>query len=288
MWVLIILPLLKIKYNTWNPEKGEIDINCFEGVTSIINLAGSSISKRWTSTYKTTILNSRINSLRTLHKGIKVYGSDTITSFVSASAVGIYPHSISSFYSEEETKLGDNFLANVVTAWEKEIDTFKRFDFNVAAIRIGIVFSKDGGALPQMVKPINSYVGAAFGSGEQWQSWIHIKDLARLFVFASTHQLKGVFNGVAPNPVSNAKLTKELAKVLEKPIFMPNIPEFLMRIILGEMSYLLYASQRVSSKKIEIEGFKFNYTTVCSSIEDFYGSNSKHQKTDSAYAKEYI
>ena len=103
----------------------------------------------------------------------------------------------------------------------------------------------------------------------QWQSWIHINDLARLFVFASSHQLNGIFNGVAPNPVNNSKLTKVLAKKLQKPIFMPNIPSFIMKMLLGEMAYLLYASQRVSSKKIETVGFKFRFATICKALESF-------------------
>ncbi len=122
-------------------------------------------------------------------------------------------------------------------------------------MRIGLVMSaKDGGALPEIAKPIKYYVGAAFGSGEQWQSWIHITDLARMFIFIAENNLKGVFNGVSPNPVTNNRLVKEIAKILEKPLFLPNIPKFVMQTILGEMSYILFASQRVSSKKIEKEG----------------------------------
>ncbi|WP_394970592.1 TIGR01777 family oxidoreductase [uncultured Croceitalea sp.] len=272
----------------WNPSKAEIDLNCFENVSKIINLAGASISKRWTTSYKAKVLDSRIDSLQTLKKGIESYGADKITSFVSASAIGIYPNSISSFYTEEEKQIDDSFLGEVVEAWEKEIDTFNQFNFNVAKIRIGLVLSKEGGALPQMTRPIKNYVGAAFGSGEQWQSWIHVNDLARMFVFAISEKLNGVYNGVAPNPVTNAKLTKEISKVLERPLFLPNVPEFVMKAILGEMSYLLFASQRVSSKQIETEGFKFNYTTVCLALKSIYDSKSSKEEAISSYTKEYI
>lgn len=272
----------------WNPSEGELDLNCFNGVTSIINLAGASIAKKWTAAYKAEVLDSRTDSLQTLKKGLETYGADKITSFVSASAIGVYPNSITSFYTEDEQKVDDSFLGSVVESWEKEIDAFNNFNFSVAKLRIGLVLSKDGGALPQMVKPINNYVGAAFGSGEQWQSWIHINDLARMFVFASTHQLKGTFNGVAPNPVNNTKLIKEIAKVLDKPVFLPNIPEFVMKMVLGEMAYLLFASQRVSSKKIETEGFKFNYNTVCMALEEIYAKQAVKKETTSSYAKEYV
>ena len=254
----------------WNPDIGEIDLDCFEGVSAIINLAGASISKRWTSEYKEVILSSRINSLKTLHKGISSIDSSQINSFVSASAIGIYPNSLSAFYDEEETAIDDSFLGEVVAAWEKEINTFATFEFPIAKIRIGLVMSDKGGALPEMVKPIKHYVGAAFGSGSQWQSWIHIGDLARMFLFAVKYNLNGIYNGVGPNPVTNTKLVKEIAKVLEKPLFLPNIPRFAMKGVLGEMSYLLFASQRVSSKKIEEDGFVFEHTNVCRALEEIY------------------
>ena len=126
-----------------------------------------------------------------------------------------------------------------------------------------------------MAKPVKNYVGAAFGTGEQWQSWIHIEDLARLFLFAINKELKGIYNGVAPNPVTNSKLVKEIAEVLKKPFLLPNIPQFLMRLILGEMSYLLFVSQRVSSKKIEDEGFDFYYKNVCNALENLYQTEEK-------------
>ena len=150
---------------------------------------------------------------------------------------------------------------------------------------MGLVLSMEGGALPAMVRPVKAYAGAAFGCGEQWQSWIHIEDLARQFLFVIEHGLEGVYNGVAPNPVTNAKLIKEIAEVLNKPLFLPNIPEGLMRLILGEMSYLLFASQRVSSKKIEEEGFEFYYKNVCRSLENIL--QPKENLRDS-YSKEFV
>ncbi len=259
----------------WNPSKGEIDLECFEGITSIINLAGVSISKRWTESNKQAILNSRINSLKTLRSGVENVDSSKIESFISASAIGIYPDSLSNYYSEEEEAVDDSFLGSVVQAWEKEADTFKKFNFSVAKIRIGMVLSDKGGALPEMAKPINNYVGAAFGTGDQWQSWIHINDLSRMFLFVANNKLQGVYNGVAPNPVCNNKLIREIAKQLKKPLILPNIPEFPMKLILGEMSYILFASQRVSSKKMEEEGFNFHYPNICKALEGIYSDASK-------------
>jgi len=267
----------------WHPSKGEIDINCFNDVGAIINLAGASISKRWTPKYKKIVLSSRINTLRTLHKGLTDSGAKEIKSFVSASAIGIYPDSLSKFYEEDETAVDDSFLGDVVEAWEREIDSFKTFDFPVAAVRIGLVLSKNGGALPEMAKPIKFFVGSPFGSGDQWQSWVHINDLARIFHFIVAHKLNGIYNGVGPNPVSNTKMVKEIAKVLEKPLLLPNVPKFAMKALLGEMSFILFASQRVSSKKIEEEGFIFNHTNVCLALEEIYEVERK-KTTDSVYS----
>lgn len=271
----------------WDPSKNLIDDACLDEVSVIINLAGASISKRWTSSYKKEVLNSRVNSLRTLYKAIEKGSFETIASFVSASAIGIYPSSQSNYYDEDCEQVDDSFLGEVVSKWEEEIDAFKALNLNVSKVRVGLVMSNDGGALPEMAKPIKYYVGAAFGSGDQWQSWIHISDLAKMFLFLGENNLRGTFNGVAPNPVSNNKLVKEIAKALKRPLFLPNIPKFVMNTILGEMSYILFASQRVSSKKIEEEGFNFTFRNICSALEDIYGLNGFCAQKETAIEKEY-
>lgn len=272
----------------WNPSTGEMDEKALEGITAIINLAGATISKKWTSSYKKVVLDSRLDSLRTLKKGLESSDKHNVNSFISASAIGIYPNSLTTYYDESETEVDDSFLGEVVEAWETEIDTFRTFDFKVSKIRIGLVLSDKGGALPKMAQPINNFVGAAFGSGEQWQSWIHINDLARIFLFVLENELEGTFNGVAPNPVTNAKLTKELAKVLKKPLVLPNVPKVMMELILGEMAYLLFASQRVSSKRIEKSGFTFNYKNICSALESFYGGNTcAEDSVEQSYERNY-
>lgn len=272
----------------WNPKVGEIDEKALEGITAIINLAGATISKKWTSTYKKEVLNSRVDSLKTLKKALESHKKHTVTSFVSASAIGIYPHSLTTLYEEEESAVDDSFLGEVVAVWEKEIDSFEALKVKVSKIRIGLVLSPEGGALPKMAQPISNYVGAAFGNGQQWQSWIHINDLARLFLFVLEKELTGTFNAVAPNPVTNAKLTKGLAKVLKKPLVLPNVPKVMMDLLLGEMAYLLFASQRVSSKRIEKKGFVFNYKNICQALESFYGGEGcKEVQEQSAFEQNY-
>ena len=254
----------------WNPESLEIDLRCFEGVEAIINLAGASISKRWTDSYKKEILNSRINSLKTLHKGLKSINTSSIKSLVSASAIGIYPSSLNKLYEEDTQIDDDGFLSEVVKKWEKEVNTFDEFNLNIVKIRIGLVLSNKGGALPEMAKPIKFFAGSAYGTGEQWQSWIHIKDLARLFLFAIKDELAGIYNGVASNPVTNKKLVSKIGAAIGKPIFLPHVPASLLKLVLGEMSELLLASQRVSNKKIINEGFVFKFENVSAALESIY------------------
>ncbi|WP_179320663.1 TIGR01777 family oxidoreductase [Winogradskyella helgolandensis] len=254
----------------WNPNKKEIDHNCFEGVSSIINMVGASISKRWTDDYKKIILNSRTETAQLLQDTIKTHNYH-IDQVVSASAIGIYPTSLTNYYEETNTEISETFLGKVVHEWEAAVDGFKALGCKVAKIRIGLVLANNGGALPEIVKPIKFGVGAAFGNGKQWQSWIHVKDLASLFVFAVQNNFEGIYNGVAPNPVSNKELTKAAARILKRPLILPKIPKFAMKLILGEMHILLFESQRVSSQKVESEGFNFQFVNLKPALEDLLG-----------------
>jgi uncharacterized protein (TIGR01777 family) len=242
----------------WNPKQQHIDVNCFKDVDAIIHLAGATVSKRWTPSYKKEILESRKDTTQLLVNTL-IGETHKVKHIVSASAIGIYPDSLINYYDETSEIYAESFLGDVVKSWENEIDAFSTMNITVSKIRIGLVLSNKGGALTEMVKPIKFGLGAAFGSGKQWQSWIHINDLAELFLYVLNHQLAGIYNGVAPNPVSNQELTKTIANTIGKPLFFPNIPKFFMNLVLGDMHTLLFESQRVSSKKIEDNGFYFEY-----------------------------
>ncbi|WP_066220749.1 TIGR01777 family oxidoreductase [Formosa haliotis] len=243
----------------WNPENNEIDTDCFKNVEVIIHLAGGSISKRWTSSVKKDILDSRVLSTRVLHRGLKSLPKHTVTQIISASGINIYPDSLTRYYNEKETEIDDSFLGEVVKAWEAEVDTFFGLNLKIAKVRIGLVLSNEGGALPEFKKPTELGMGAVFGNGEQWQSWIHIDDVVRVFMFLLKYCGEGTFNAVAPNPVTQSELIKSIAKTLDKPMLLPNIPKVIMKVVLGEMHHLLFSSQRVSSKKLEDQGFVFKY-----------------------------
>lgn len=251
----------------WNLETNEIDKACFDDVEVIINLAGSPIAKLWTKAYKKEILNSRLQSLNLLRETIETY-QITIKHLVSASAIGVYPDSRTHYYEESFKDFDSSFLANVAKLWEAEALQFKSVNINVSLIRIGIVLAKEGGALPKLVGPIKNFVGATLGKGGQWQSWIHIQDLAAIFLHIVDNKLEGVFNAVAPNPVKQRELVKTIAKTIYRPLFLPKAPSFILRLLLGEMSALVLESQRVSSKKIENSGFQFKYHYLQPALED--------------------
>lgn len=245
----------------WNPEQGIIDENCLMGVDAIIHLAGASIAKRWTKAYKQEIIESRIFSSNVLFKALKE-NPNQVKQIVSASGVAIYPNSSSEIYSENSTAVDDSFLGNVVVKWEESVDKFQLLNLKVCKLRTGIVLSNKGGALLEMLKPIQLGLGSPFGNGKQMQSWIHLHDLAALYFFAVQNSWEGVFNAVAPNPVTNEALTKTIAKIADKPLFMPNVPEFVMEFLLGEMHQLLFTNTNISAKKAQDKGFVFQYPTI--------------------------
>lgn len=251
----------------WNPQQGIIDENCMIGVDSIVHLAGAAISKRWTESYKQEIIESRIVSSNLLYKLLK-NNPHQVKQFVSASAIGIYPDSFSKKYTEDEKSVDASFLGNVVAKWEESVDKFRLLDLKVCKIRTGLVLSKKGGMLQELLRPIKMGVGSPFGSGKQWQSWIHIHDLVHLYYFVVEHQWQGVYNAVAPYPVTNKEMIKRIAQKLHKPLFMPGIPKFLMKLLLGEMHILLFASQLVSVQKAIDNGFEFKYKNLDAALAD--------------------
>lgn len=251
----------------WNPSAGEIDKAAFEGVSTIINLAGAPVSERWTEAYKTKILESRIMTAALLFNSVKSI-EHNITQYISSSGISIYPSSKHKHYTEESEEVSDAFLGKVTVEWEAAADQFSELGISVAKVRTGIVLAPDGGALPKITKPIVMGVGSALGDGQQWQSWIHIEDIAGIFLFILNNKLSGVFNGVAPSPVTNEKMTKAIATYLKKPLWMPKVPAFALKLLLGEMGSLVLESQLVGAQKIEAEGYLFHYVNFEKAIED--------------------
>lgn len=251
----------------WNPGQEYLDPEAFQGVSAIIHLAGENIAQRWTGKVKEKILKSRTETAALLRKSLQQI-THHITHFISASGIGVYPSSLEKLYTEENKGVDNSFVGKVVVQWEKAADQFGGLGMDVAKIRIGLVLAKEGGLLEKIKKPIAFNIGAPLGSGKQWQSWIHIQDLSRIFLHVLENKLEGVFNAVAPNPVTNAEFVNLVANKMGKPVWIPKVPAFSIKLALGEMSRLVLSSQLVNSTKIEQSGFNFHYVNLPKALED--------------------
>jgi len=248
----------------WDPDIGIIDNEAIVHSDHIIHLAGANLSeKKWNSARKIEILNSRKKSTELLFKSL----SETehhVRTFISASAIGYYGWDTGSILVDEQrNKPGDDFLSTVVKEWESSVSKMNSLLIRTVIFRFGLVLSNQGGVLTKMILPAKFGLGAAFGSGEQYLSWIHIEDLSRLILMAIENEsFRGIYNAVSPEPVTNKEFTRSLNQYLGRPSWIPNIPAFILRLFIGEMASLVLGGNRVSSAKIESMGFKFNYRNI--------------------------
>lgn len=233
----------------------------------IINLAGASIFHRWTEEYKKSLIDSRVLTTRNLVEALsQPKGLEAV--LINASAVGYY-----GFHQDEElfedSPPGDDFLATLALAWEKEAVKASNAGIRVVLCRFGIVLGDKGGALDQMVPLFKRGLGSPLGNGSQWVSWIHQQDLSDLLLFL-IHQkdLSGPVNGTSPNPVRNRELTKVLGEVLGKPTFLPGVPGFMLKLIVGEFGNVLLKGQRVLPQKLLSLGFSFRFPLLKDALRD--------------------
>ncbi|MGK0407661.1 MAG: hypothetical protein ACJAZH_001483 [Roseivirga sp.] len=254
----------------WDTDRGSLDEAAFKDLDYIINLAGASIAKRWTPKYKSEVLRSRLEGTRLLFDTASKLGT-ALKAFISASAVGYYPNSFSKTFNEDDAP-GSNFLSLICEEWEREAFNFEQLGIKTFILRIGIVLSTKGGALPQMAMPVKFGLGAPLASGKQWMPWIHIEDLARQFVYCieSPGLKPGVYNAVGPKSASNKELTQAIAKSLKRPLFIPTVPAFALKLLLGEMSETVLASNRCSNQKIRSSGFKYKFLLLEDALADLY------------------
>jgi uncharacterized protein (TIGR01777 family) len=236
-----------------------------DGVTHVINLAGATIAKRWSASYKKQVLLSRINSLKTLELAIEESKSSSVR-VLSASAIGVYKSEFHFTHDEHSTTYGDGFLTKVVQQWEAQAQRLFDKGHLFSLVRIGIVLDSTQGALPKLAIPVRLGLGAPLGSGRQWQSWIHSEDLARLFVYLLKNNLGPVVNAVAPHPVLQKELLREMAYILKRPFFLPPIPETVLKIILGEMAVVILESQKVCSELLDSSDFEFRFKHLRSAL----------------------
>jgi uncharacterized protein len=253
----------------WDIKSGTIDENAITYADYIVHLAGASLADKWTEERKKEILNSRVDSTLLLYRKLKELPHH-VKGFISASGIGIYGDTGDRLVTEESGH-GDDFLANVTKKWEAAAWTVHDLGIRIVIFRNGLVLSRKGGALPQIAKPVKMMAGAPLGSGKQYMSWIHIDDLCRLYVEAIENtSLHGIYNAVTPNPVTNEEFTKTLAKSMGKPLMLPKVPAFGLKLMLGEMSEILLTGQRVSPDKVLHTGFTFEYVTVEKALGALY------------------
>jgi uncharacterized protein len=264
-----------VKKFRWDVGKRFIEEGALENIDIIVHLAGAGIAdKPWSDGRKREILESRTLSTRLLFQELKK-GNHQVKAFVSASAIGYYGFEDESTLLTEDAPAGNDYLAQVVRKWEEEVDQVSTLGLRVVKIRTGIVLSEAGGALAEMVKPVKFYVGAPLGTGEQNLSWIHIDDLCFLFSKAiEDPSFSGPYNGVGPYPVTNSEFTKAIAQTLRKPLLLPKVPGFVLKLLLGEMAALVLRGSRVSSEKIRSKGFQFKFDTVESALNDLLNNKN--------------
>ena len=252
----------------WSVSENRIDDGAFDGIDGVVHLAGAGIGDhRWTDDYKREILDSRTvgtalvaNAVATATNGPKV--------LLAGSAIGYYGASPSDTF-DETSPAGTGFLAEVCEAWEAAAAPATGGDVRVTYLRTGIVLSADGGALKKQLPLFKFGLGGKMGSGDQWQSWIHIDDEVTAIIHLLTSDLDGAVNLTAPTPVTNVEFTKTLGDVLGRPTFLP-IPKFGPKVVLGgELAdNLLFSGQKVVPTALQADGYEFEYPTLDGALRD--------------------
>lgn len=247
---------------TWNIEQQSIDYHSLDGIDCIVHLAGAGIAdKPWTKSRKAELIASRVESTQLLVK-LLTSTPHQVKSFISASAIGLYGADSGEEICTEESPAGNDFLADCTQQWEKAVDQIADLGIRTVKIRIGLVLSEKGGIFPVLARPIRWGVGTILGTGRQWQSWIHLSDLVEIFqVCIENNSLTGVFNAVAPQPIRHKEMTQIIAKKLHRPLFLPAVPAWILRVFLGEMALLVTGGNHVSSERIQKEA-KFSFSFV--------------------------
>jgi len=253
----------------WDMESGWIDPEAYAYAEGIIHLAGEGIAeKRWSAAQKDLIIESRVQPITWLARDLSNFNIQP-KAFISASAIGFYGGDRGEEILTETTEPGQDFLATCTVAWEKAAQLLEA-DRKVH-LRIGIVLSREGGALPKMAMPVQWGVGASLGSGKQWMSWIHLDDLCQVFIHSVENpSWPTPFNALAPTPVRHQDFLKILAKVLKKPLWLPAIPKFLLQLALGEMSIVVTGSARVQSN--HSYPIPWQYPTLEKALKQLYSN----------------
>ena len=258
-----------IKHYLWDVEDGKIEEGALQDAAYIINLAGAPIAdSRWTAKHKQAVMKSRTAGTSLLVRELARLQLKP-KAFFSASAIGYYGGDRGEELLRENSAPGTDFLGSVCRAWEDEAQHVEELDVRLVCLRVGVVLSTDGGALEQMMKPFRFGLGAPLGTGRQYMSWIHIEDLCQLILEAMRNeQMEGVYNAVAPEPVTNAHFSEVLAAALNKPYVLPAVPAAALKLALGERAIVVLGSVKVAADKVQKAGFTFQYPALEPALQD--------------------
>lgn len=257
-----------VEHPFYHWDKNKIDEKVFDNLDGIIHLAGCLIAKRWTKRYKEEILSSRVDTANLLFEYVNKLDVN-LKFFISASGSAYYGQITSDKIFKESDEPNTDFLAKVCVAWEDAAYQFEEIGARVVCLRTALVLAKNGEGFKLLKKPIQLGVGANLGDGKQWMPWIHIEDLLQIYAQAVENEnIKGSFNASAPEHSDHSTFNRTLAKKLNKPFFLPNIPGFVMRLTLGEMSDLVLKGSRIDANKIEETGFTFQFPTLEKAFKD--------------------
>lgn len=261
-----------VSYANWDIDQQKIDGEAIGRADHIIHLAGAGVAdERWTENRKQEIINSRTQSSSLLVKALKEI-PNKVKTVISASAIGWYGADTAVSRKQgftEEAPADTQFLGETCRLWEESIRPVEQMGIRLVKLRTGIVLGNEGGALAEFKKPLKAGIASILGDGRQIVSWIQVDDLCRMYLHAlKNDEIRGVYNAVAPHPVSNKQLTVTLAKQMRGNFYIPvHVPSFVLKIALGEMSIEVLKSATVSSRKIESTGFGFVYPTIEKSLE---------------------
>lgn len=260
-------PVPGVTYAKWDVAAQSIDVSAIAQADYIIHLAGASVTeRRWSKKRKQEIIDSRVKSSELIVNTL-LQNQNKVQSVISASATGWYgedPVIPNKDPFREEAPAANDFLGNTCQQWEQSTEPLTALGKRLVKLRTGIVLSNDGGAFVEFRKPLRFGVAAILASGKQAISWIHIDDLVRLYITAIENEnLSGVYNAVAPQPVSNKELVLEIAHIEKGKFFIPlHVPSFVLKLILGEMSVEVLKSVTASCDKVHVEGFTFLYPSI--------------------------
>lgn len=261
-----------LSYFYWDVKNEKIDLACVEGVSSVVHLAGENIgAKKWSARRKKEIMDSRVDSINLIYNLLRKIKTHQVKSVLSASATGYYADSTDNRVLYEDSPASPDFLGKVCVSWEAAVQQGgKDLGLRTVLFRKGVILAPNAGLITKLAPMVRKGLGVVMGSGKQWMPWVHIDDVCEAYLWALRQDnIVGVYNLVAPQQVTFSVFMRSFAEKFGKSIWLPSIPAFLLKAGMGSMSALVLANVRVSSSKLQRDGFSFRFDTLKKALDDF-------------------